>query len=374
MPNYESLNTYAALNPTINDFKEGLATWLPTHIRADATERIQLTNSGTSAITAALLAIHNLTGKRLTVYLPAFHFHAAARAAINAGCRLAFLPDVDKRTGLLTSDTRLIESRLKPKDLPVVMPVDVFGLPWTPLDPAHFQELSQRVPFVFDSAQSFGSRTLVTDYHQKGVPLPSPRYGVMHCFSMSPTKPLTTGEGGFVLDMSPQKLYAPLIGPLTNRYGATDSGSLLKGGFSGRFAGPLAQVGIGSLRMFRSNLSTRHLHITTVRERTSSGFFDATRPFHFYPQTTDECLSSMAYFCVHCKTKEIVEALQKHLHNRGIQSRRYFYPLYFVPPSPEYAASMHLSDTTLALPCFNTITTEQSAHLIDALNAFVEDC
>lgn len=132
-------------------------------------------NNGTSALMTALLAYKVKMGK-LTVGVPTFTFIASANISMEVAGDIRLI-DCSKKTWN-------IEKGFIPKDINILMPVDVGGLPCE-YDP--LKELG--IPIVADSAESMGGI-----YKGKLIGTQAD----VHCFSLHRAKIITCGEGGMI--------------------------------------------------------------------------------------------------------------------------------------------------------------------------------
>lgn len=140
-----------------------------------------LVSSCTVGLTLVLRCL-DLTGE---VVLPSFTFMATGHAVWWNGLRPVFA-DIDPSTATLTAaDTA---AALGP-DAAAVLGVHIFG---TPCDADALAAVAARrgVPLVIDAAPAFGA------WYGDGSPVGTK--GLVEVFSLSPTKPFTTGEGGIV--------------------------------------------------------------------------------------------------------------------------------------------------------------------------------
>ncbi len=142
-----------------------------------------------SSATAALF----LTGKALgvgegdRVIVPSMSWPSTANIVEQLGATPCFV-DVDRRTGNITPD--IVEEKILElnKDVQLITPVHMSGLP---VDIRGFQKLSERygVPVVYDAAHAVFSR-------YDGEPVG--KFGRASCFSFYAIKNLTAGDGGVI--------------------------------------------------------------------------------------------------------------------------------------------------------------------------------
>jgi perosamine synthetase len=144
------------------------------------------TSSGTTALHLALLA--SGVGPGDEVITVPFTFFASASTVLFTGARPVFV-DVDEAS--FNIDVAQIEAAITPRTR-AILPVSLYG---QPADLPAIAEIAERrgLALVEDAAQSHGAA--IGDRH-------SGSWGV-GCFSFSPTKNMTTGEGGMVTTSDP---------------------------------------------------------------------------------------------------------------------------------------------------------------------------
>ncbi len=140
-------------------------------------------NSGTAALQASLHALDIKQGDE--VIIPSFTFVATANAVVSVGAKPVFA-DIIKEN--YTMDPNDLQKKITKKTRAIIL-VHLYGnISYV----EQIYEISRKynIPVIEDSAQSLGST-------YKG------RYAGtffdMGCFSMYPTKVMTSGEGGFVV-------------------------------------------------------------------------------------------------------------------------------------------------------------------------------
>ena len=136
--------------------------------------------SGTTAITAALLAAG--VGPGDEVIVPALTFIATANAATLIGAKVKL---VDVRRDNLTIDPELVEKAITPKTKAIVS-VDVNG---RLCDYGALELLAKKhgIHLICDAAEALGTYALTKKL-----------YGDFACFSFSANKFITTGQGGII--------------------------------------------------------------------------------------------------------------------------------------------------------------------------------
>ena len=140
-------------------------------------------NSGTAALQAALYALDIGLGDEVLV--PSFTFVATANAVVSTGAKPVFV-DILKEN--FTMDPDDLQKKITKKTRAII-PVHLYG------NVASIERLSEiskkyNLPIIEDAAQSLGST-----YKRKHTGT----FFDMGCFSMYPTKVMTSGEGGFIV-------------------------------------------------------------------------------------------------------------------------------------------------------------------------------
>jgi dTDP-4-amino-4,6-dideoxygalactose transaminase len=146
------------------------------------------TSSCTVGLTLSLAALKMINNKtldqRVEVLIPSFTFLATATATAWAGCDPVFV-DVDQRT--FNIDIADLEKKVTDKTFAIIFTY-VFGSP-TGVDQVLNFANSRNIPVIFDAAHGFGVL-----HNGKTVG----NMGLAASYSLTPTKLLTSGEGGFV--------------------------------------------------------------------------------------------------------------------------------------------------------------------------------
>ena len=165
-----------ALGPEVNAFEEEFARWL-------AVDAAVATNSGTSALIAALRAVGVRPGDEVIV--PALTFVATANAVLNCGARPVL---VDVLPDSWNLDPRAAAEAIG-KNTRAIIAVHLFGLA-APMSELIALAEKANVALVEDACEAIGSTygsRFVGGLSDVGV------------FGFYPNKVLTTGEGGMVV-------------------------------------------------------------------------------------------------------------------------------------------------------------------------------
>lgn len=145
------------------------------------TKNVVAVSSGTSALILAIKCL-NLKGE---VILPSFTFTSGGHSLL--WCQLApVFADINPKTFNIDPDS--IESKITQKTSAIIA-THVFS---NPCEIAKIQKIAQKhkLKVIYDAAHAFGSK-----YKGKSVA----NFGDIVIFSLTPTKVLTTGEGGLII-------------------------------------------------------------------------------------------------------------------------------------------------------------------------------
>ena len=166
---------YLTTGPLVERFESEFA-------QATGSHYAVASNSGTSALHLALLALHLRPGDAAVV--PTMTFLATANVVRMTGADVIFA-DVDATSGLLTGET--FQAALEcaaGKNVKVALPVHLNGATCA-LNEIGAIATAKRIVLVEDAC------------HALGVPMiGSNRHSAVACFSTHPVKAITTGEGG----------------------------------------------------------------------------------------------------------------------------------------------------------------------------------
>ncbi len=258
--------------------------------------------SGTAAIMLSLKCL-NLKGE---VILPSFNFTSDGHALLWCGLEPVFV-DIDRET--FNIDPAQIEKKIT-KRTSAIMATHVFG---NPCRIHEIQKIAQRhnLKVIYDAAHAFGS-----EYKNKSVA----QFGDASIFSFTPTKVLTTGEGGVVV-LKNNKLAGYIISGRNNGDNFDREKEFL--GLSARMPEFNAILGIEGLKIL-ANSTKRRLKLVDLYKRQLSG----VPGIHF--QKIDNFSFSVYKDFVITVDKEKFgiyrDELLKELKKNNIESKVYFYP------------------------------------------------
>ena len=305
--------------------------------------------SGTAAITLALMALGIAPGDEVIV--PDLTFIATANAARLAGAAVV-LVDVDPQR--LTLSPRAVEAAITPRTRAIV-PVDVNG---RGADYVALERICRErgLVMVCDAAEAFGSR-------YGGRPLGS--YGDAACFSFSPNKTLTTGQGGMIVTGSAE---------VADRlYELKDQGRRVRGsggddlhpvmGFNFKFTDLQAAVGLAQLDAFDAKLAHARQRDAWYRAALS-GIGGVVLP------EDGEAGEVRQWTDVLLEQRNVVRAA---LDDRRIGSRSFWFPLHRQAPYQQdgapFAISSSISDRGLWLPSHFNLTEGDVSRVADVVKS-----
>jgi perosamine synthetase len=320
--------------------------------RAGVAHGIAVT-SGTAAITLALMALGISPGDEVIV--PDLTFIATANAARLASA-VVVLVEVDPHR--LTLSPQAVEAAITPRTRAIV-PVDVNGRGADYVALEHICR-DRGLVMVCDAAEALGSR-------YDGKPLGS--YGDAACFSFSPNKTLTTGQGGMIVTKS-----AAMADRL---YELKDQGRRVRGsggddlhpvmGFNFKFTDLQAAVGLAQLDAFDERLAQAGRRDAWYRAALSSldglAFPDMDTQAGEVRQWTDLLLEQ----------RNVVRAA---LDDQRIGSRSFWFPLHRQAPYQRdgvpFAISSSISDRGLWLPSHFNLTEGDVTRVADVVKSVLK--
>lgn len=193
-------------------------------------------SSCTSGLTLALASLN----KRGEVIVPGFTFPAVVNAVVWNGLKPVFA-EVDPVYGNI--DPLQVENAISKKTV-AILPVCNFGFP-PDFDKLEKISRKHRIPLIVDSAQSFG-----TSYKGKKCG----GFGNAEVFSLSPSKVITSAEGGVVATNN--KKIAAFIRKGRN-YGKAENELLQFAGLSCRLSEFHSIIALGMLKNIKQILKSR---------------------------------------------------------------------------------------------------------------------
>lgn len=312
-----------------------------------------------SNCTTGLLMLLKCLGRTGDCVLPSFTFMATAHAAAWAGLRPAWADSGPRTCTIDPASARdLVDRRTA-----VLVGVHTFG---SPCDTAELEQVAaeHEVPFIVDAAHAFGGR------YPDGSRVGSA--ALAEVFSLSPTKPLTTGEGGLITTND-----AALATELrtAREYGNPGDYDSRFAGLNGRLTEFAALLGLHNLPRLPAVLDSRRTLAARYRDRLSG------IPGIRFQQTTGEPTFKDLVVLVDREEFGIDrDQLALSLHAERVSTRKYFDPpLHTQTAYRGEAAAPHLphtallSATALTLPLFAHMSTTEVDQVCDAVEVIAEN-
>jgi len=264
-------------------------------------------SSGTSGLMLAIRCLE-LKGE---VIIPSFTFTSGGHALLWCGLTPVFA-DINPRTFNIDPDS--IESKITERTSAIIA-THVFS---NPCDIEKIQEIAEKhnLKVIYDAAHAFGSK-------YKGKPVA--HFGDISVFSMTPTKVLTSGEGGLIAARG--KKLAEIL-----RLGRNNGDSFNRDeeflGITARMGEFNAILALEGLKRFNKNLEKR-LRAVEVYKKELAGV-----PGLSFQETPDSNFSVYKDFTVLSDDRD---ALLQKLNSKGVEAKAYFYPLHKKIVYREYA-------------------------------------
>jgi dTDP-4-amino-4,6-dideoxygalactose transaminase len=311
-------------------------------------QHVVAVSSGTAGL---MLALRVVAPPGRPVVLPSFTFSASAHGVVWNGLVPRFA-DCDARTYHLDPDDA--ESRLG--EAGVIMPTHLFGAPCAA---ERFEELARRTgsALVFDAAHGFGAC-------RQGRTVGS--FGDAEVFSLSPTKLLTSGEGGLIT--------TPHDDVARSLRSGRDYGN--SGDYDAQFVGLNARMSELHAALALESLSDIDARITRRRElgRRYSRHIDEIPGLRSQAADDGDEVTYKAYSIVvepeyGFERDVLVDALQA----EGIETRRYFAPAvheqrpYQATAAADLPVSTDLSRRIVTLPIWPGMSDSDVDTIADVL-------
>lgn len=203
-----------------------------------------------ASCTAGLILTMQALGLRDTeVILPSFTFSATAHAAHWNNCRIK-LVDIDQAT--FTISPQAVREAIGP-DTRAIIGVHMYG---NPCDIIELESIAKEhnLILIFDAAHAIGSH-----YQEK----PIGQFGDAEAFSLSPTKLITTGEGGIVASNN-QELHDKLA--LDRNYGNRPNLECDRPGLNARMSEIHAAIGLPQIADLGLFVQNRNRYATLFKQ------------------------------------------------------------------------------------------------------------
>lgn len=299
-----------------------------------ALPQVNLVSSGTIALHLAIRAL-NLSGEILTT---AFSYIATTSSIYWSGCRPVF---VDIESHGYNIDLEDLERKITPRTS-AILATHCFGVP---CDVAGIQRIAEHhgLKVIYDGAHAFG--TVVNGqsvFH----------WGDVSTCSFHATKLFHSVEGGMVVARSAE--VAERVRRLRN-FGHNGEEKFSEFGTNGKNSELHAAMGLSILPHVDEILEQRRMQAETYHEV----LFKAPLRLPPVNNPTWNC----AYFPIVFEDEQRCIAVKTELAERGILTRRYFYPSLnrIATDSPESCPRAEsLSERILCLPMFHELTQKET--------------
>lgn len=335
----------------IKQFEQGFA-------RLCATNHALACSNGTTALHLALLA-HGVGGGD-EIIIPTFTFVATANAVTYCNAKPVF---VDSEPDTWNIDPARIEEKITPRTKGIIA-VHLYG---HPADMDEIMNIAEKYGLfvIEDAAEAVGA-------HYKGRMVGS--LGHTAIFSLFGNKILTTGEGGVVT---------------TNDDRVAEAVSLLKGqgmdpgrrywypviGYNYRMTNIQAAIGCAQLELadwhidrriqvarqyYKQLADCRHLTLPVEKRGIKSVFWMFSVVFRDF-------------------TEEQRDLAMRRLHESGIETRPFFYPMHKLPPyrhlqeSSEFPVANRICAQGINVPSHGALTDEDIRHISATIKQVAEE-
>ena len=314
-------------------------------------EHLALFANATVALITALQVLR-VTGEVITT---PYSFVATSHSLLWNGIKPVFV-DIDPDT--LNLDPQKIEAAITPQTT-AIMPVHCYG---KPCDVHAIQKIADNynLKVIYDAAHAFGVDT------GQGSVL---RHGDLSILSFHATKVFNTFEGGAIICRDAKTKQR--IDHLKN-FGFVDEVTVVAPGINGKMSEFNAALGLLQLKYIEEAIRTRK----AIDARYRSGLAQVQGIFCLPPMEQGE--ANYSYFPVMVRKEYGIsrDALYTALKQRGVNARRYFYPL--ISDFPMYrglpSATAHnlpvateTAQQILCLPIYPDFTEDEQRMVIDTI-------
>ena len=312
---------------------------------------VTATTSGTIAIFLALKALK--IKDKDEVIIPNLTFAATANAVKLAGAK-PILVDINEKDLLI--DVEKLKKKITKKTKAIIA-VHISGRG------SNIQQLKAiskkfKINLIEDAAEAFSSK-------HKNKPLGT--FGEIGCFSFSPPKIFTTGQGGAIVTNS-LKLYKEII-KLKNqgRIGKSNGGEdkFVSIGYNFKFTNLQSALGISQLKNIdwrkKKLIANYNFYKKNIVESSKFKIFNFDLKYGELPLWTD----------VYCKNRN---KLFKFLIKKGIECRYFWHPINYCKPYKQsfkrLDVSKKLHGKLMWLPSSLKLKKKELSKICDSINEF----
>ena len=342
-------STFLSLGPKVPEFERAMAQFI-------GVKHAIAVNSGTSGLHLIVRALG--IGRNDEVITTPFSFIASANCVLMESARPIFV-DIDPET--YNIDPNKVEAAITPRTK-AILGVDVFGrcAEWDRIgEIAHRRGLA----VIEDSCEAIGAEVL-------GKMAGS--FGDAGCLAFYPNKQMTTGEGGMILTNRDD--VAALCRSMRNQGRDEGQGWLehARLGFNYRLSEIHCALGLAQLSRIDDLLAKRAAVAELYREQLSH------HDDFFLPVGPRQGRLSWFVYVVRLAdrfTRADRDRILLALRENGIGCNSYFAPIHLQPfyieqfgfKPGDFPVTEHISERTIALPFFTTMTADQVAQVADCL-------
>ena len=319
-----------------------------------STKNVVAVSNCTSGLMLAFAALGLPAGSEVVV--PSFTFAATVQALFWNNLIPVY---VDCLGSTLTIDPQEVAKAIS-KRTGAIYGVNIFGLP---PDVDALTEISNKhgIPLMFDSAQGLGS-----SFHGQ----PSGGFGRCEVFSLSPTKVITSIEGGLVTTNDDE--LASRIRSMRDYGKGPDGQEMIYNGLSARMSEFHASVGLLSLNSAENLILNRLRLIDLYRSRLGQLPGCAVQKWPFDRKSSGNYFTLLIGPQAQMDRESVYQALS----NSGIQTKKYFSPPVHLQAAfkgkphrviGDLPNTLEASRSSLALPLFAHMTDSQQDRVCRAV-------
>lgn len=303
---------------------------------------VEIVANGTLALQIAIEALH-ITGEIITT---PFSYVATSSSILWQNCRPVFV-DIDRESLGMNPD--LIEKAIS-KDTSAIMATHIYGIP---CDIDGIQEVADKnnLKVIYDGAQAFG-----TTYKGRSIF----DFGDITTASFHATKIFHTVEGGALVtkkdELAERVQYLKAFGHIHDRY--------FDIGINAKCSEFHAAMGLCVLPQVASFINNRKRICELYKEKLANLQLK-------YPKIPSDTGYNHAYFPIILPSEQALLHVKGKLHNKWINTRRYFYPslntLHFIN-GDSCPISEDISSRVLCLPLYNDLRDEDIEIISDTVS------
>lgn len=307
--------------------------------------------NGTVALHATLLALGIGPGDEVIV--PSFTFFSTVSSVVHVGATPVFA-DISPDTFGLDPEDVLKKITQSTK---AIMPVHYGGLSME-MDPILDLAKKRGIFIIEDAAESLGA-----EYRGKKVGT----LGRVGMFSFTPTKIITTGEGG-ILATDDDDLNNRLR--FLKNHGQDRLYHHICFGFNYRMTEMQGALGVCQFNKLPQIINDKR----RVASKISDGLSDikALRP----PYAPPHCFHTYMLFTIRLESHRLRDLLYDELHKSGITVRIYFPPVHLQPVfkncNIQLPVTERISNTVLSLPCYASMSDAEIEYMTGHIKRILE--